>query len=203
MEKRKLLIATHNPGKVKEYRDLFAGLPLELLSLDALGITEDVEETGSTFRENAWLKAQAYSEMGRMLTLSDDSGLEVDALGGEPGVHSARYGGDSCRSDEERVALLLRSIAGVPWQRRTARFICVIAICEPGGMEVSVVGSIAGMVQYEPKGTEGFGYDPIFYLPSFRRTLSELSMAEKNRVSHRADAAHRAAAVLQRCAGGG
>ena len=202
METRKLLVATHNPGKVREYRQLLAGLPLELLSLDDLGITEDVEETGSTFSENAWLKAHSYSRLGQLLTLSDDSGLEVDALGGAPGVHSARYGGASCRTDEERVTLLLENMAGVPWERRTARFRCVIAICEPGGMEVSVVGSVAGMVQYEPRGTEGFGYDPIFYLPSFRRTLSELTMAEKNRISHRADAAHRAAAALRRWTSG-
>ena len=200
MDTTKLLIATHNPGKVREYRQLLADLPLELLSLDDLGIIEDVDETGSTFGENAWLKAHAYSRLAQTLTLSDDSGLEVDALGGEPGVHSARYGGDDCRSDEERIALLLKNMAGVPWPQRTARFRCVIAICKPGGMEVSVVGSVAGMIQYEPRGTEGFGYDPIFYLPSFRHTLSELTMAEKNRVSHRADAAHRAAALLRRWA---
>ena len=201
MNRKKLLIATHNQGKVREYRDLLDGLPFDLLSLDDLGITEDVAETGATFRENAWLKAHSYSRLGQMLTLSDDSGLEVDALGGEPGVHSARYGGDACRSDEDRVKLLLSNLAGTPWQRRTARFRCFIAICELGGAEVSVVGSAAGMLQYEPKGTDGFGYDPVFYLPSFGLTLAELTMAEKNRVSHRADAAHRSVAALRGLAG--
>ncbi len=198
MDKKKLLVATHNRGKVKEYQELFRGLPVELISLDDAGISHDVEETGSTFHENAWLKARTYSVLGNMLTLSDDSGLEVDALGGDPGIHSARYGGESCNSDEDRVALLLSTLQGVPWKMRTARFRCVIAICEPGGMEVSVVGSIAGMIQYEPQGSEGFGYDPVFYLPSFDRTMSQLCMAEKNRVSHRADAARRALSVLQR-----
>ena len=201
MRKKTLLIATHNSGKVKEYRDLFEDLPLELVSLSDIGITDDVEETGTTFRENAWLKAHTYSGLGQMLTLSDDSGLEVDSLGGEPGIHSARYGGDSCQSDEDRITLLLANMTDVPWHQRTARFRCFIAICEPGGPEVSVVGSIAGMIQYEPKGTEGFGYDPVFYLPSFDRTLSELALAEKNRISHRADAARGAAEALRSLVG--
>lgn len=176
---------------------------MDLVSLDDLGITHDVAETGVTFHENAWLKARAYCDLGQILTLSDDSGLEVDALGGEPGVRSARYGGDLCRSDQDRVSLLLSNLAGVPWEQRTARFRCVIAICapdgeEPSGEELSVVGSVAGMIQYEPQGTDGFGYDPVFYLPSFRRTLAQLSLEDKNRISHRGDAAHRAAAALRR-----
>ncbi len=201
MRNEKLLIATHNQGKVNEYRALLGGLPVELVSLDELGITEDVAETGETFHENAWLKAHAYSRLGGLLTLSDDSGLEVDALGGQPGVHSARYGGELCRSDGERVSLLLSNLADVPWNRRTARFCCCIALCEPEGVEVSVVGSVAGMIQYEPRGTEGFGYDPVFFLPSFSRTLAELSLEEKNRVSHRADAAYRAMEALRRLLG--
>ena len=198
MNRNKLLVATHNAGKVREYQYLLSGLPVDLVSLDDLGITHDVEETGSTFPENAWLKAHAYSRLGGMLTLSDDSGLEVDALNGEPGVHSARYGGNLCHSDEERVSLLLSNLEGVPWEARTARFRCVIAICLPGGPEVSVVGSVAGMIQYEPQGTEGFGYDPVFYLPSFRRTIAQLSMEDKNRISHRGDAANRAVAALRK-----
>lgn len=200
MEQRKLLIATHNRGKVEEYRELLGDLNLELVSLDDLGITLDVDETGETFRDNAWLKAHAYAEQGGILTLSDDSGLEVDALGGQPGVHSARYGGAACNSDQERVSLLLSNLAGVPWQRRTARFRCFIAICAPEGVEVSVVGSVAGMIQYEPWGTGGFGYDPVFYLPSFDRTMAELSMLEKNLISHRADATQRAVTALKRLA---
>ena len=198
MSRKQLLIATHNLGKVREYQQLLGYLPVDLVSLDDLAITHDVDETGATFYENAWLKARSYCDIGQMLTLSDDSGLEVDALGGEPGVHSARYGGDLCRSDEERVELLLQNLGGVPWEKRTARFRCVIAICAPDGLEMSVVGSVAGMIQYEPQGTEGFGYDPVFYLPSFRRTLAQLSMEDKNRVSHRGDASHRAVTALRR-----
>ena len=203
MSRKQLLVATHNPGKVREYQHLLRDLPVDLVSLDELGITYDVEETGATFHENAWLKARAYCSLGRTLTLSDDSGLEVDAQGGEPGVHSARYGGDLCNSDEERVSLLLSNLQGVPWEKRTARFRCVIAICAPNGLEASVVGSVAGMIQYEPQGTEGFGYDPVFYLPSFGRTLGQLGMEDKNRISHRGDAAHRAVKALRRIVGAG
>ena len=192
-----LLVATHNQGKVKEYRELLSGVAVELVSLADLGINEEVDETGATFYENAWLKARAYSGLGGLPTLSDDSGLEVDALGGEPGVHSARYGGDACGSDEDRVDLLLANLAGVPWEKRTARFRCCIAICVPGGTDISVVGSVAGMIQYEPKGSEGFGYDPVFHLPTFGRTIAELSMAEKNRISHRGAAAGRAVVALK------
>lgn len=198
MPSKRLLIATHNQGKVQEYRHLLSDLPLELVSLDDLGISEDVEETGSTFLENAWLKARTYSKIGSILTLSDDSGLEVDALGGQPGIHSARYGGEACRNDEDRISLLLSNMKDVPWPRRTARFRCCIALCLPEGAELSVVGSVAGMIQYEPKGSEGFGYDPVFYLPSFARTMSELSMEIKNRISHRGDATVRAVRALDR-----
>jgi XTP/dITP diphosphohydrolase len=198
LNRKKLLVATHNLGKVREYQQLLAELPVDLVSLDDLGIAHDVDETGATFHDNAWLKARAYCGLGQMLTLSDDSGLEVDALGGEPGVHSARYGGDLCHTDDERVSLLLSNLEEIPWERRTARFRCVIAICEPTGIEVSVVGSVAGMIQYEPQGNEGFGYDPVFYLPSFRRTIAQLAMEDKNRVSHRGDACQRAVAALRR-----
>lgn len=197
LESNRLLVATHNQGKVREYQELLHGLSVTLVSLNDLGITEEVEETGTTFFENSWLKARTYSELGNMPTLSDDSGLEVDALGGVPGVLSARYGGGACSSDEERVDLLLSNLEGTPWQKRTARFRCFIAVCFPGGPDISVVGSVAGMIQYEPRGTEGFGYDPVFYLPSFGRTIAELSMAEKNRISHRGDAAGRAVKALK------
>ena len=194
----KLLVATGNQGKMREYRHLLKDLPLELVSLDELGITEEVEETGETFIENAWLKASGYARLSGMLTLSDDSGLEVNALGGEPGINSARYGGDACTSDDDRVRLLLRNLDGVPWQQRIARFKCVIAICSPQGQQGSVVGSVAGMIQYEPEGNEGFGYDPVFYLPSYHRTMSQLPLALKNTVSHRADAARKAVAILRK-----
>lgn len=198
----KLLVATRNQGKMREYRHLLQGIPYELVSLDDVGVPDEVEEIGQTFAENAWLKACTYAHLGGLLTLSDDSGLEVDALGGAPGVHSARYGGDTCASDAERVALLLRNLEGVPWDKRTARFRCFIVIAYPDGDGVSVVGSVAGMIQYEPQGDEGFGYDPVFYLPSYAKTIAQLPLEEKNCISHRGDAARRAVAVLHRMAEG-
>ena len=200
---RELLVATGNPGKLREYQGLLNSAPFRLVSLRDVGITDEVDETGDTFSENAWLKASGYARMSGMLTLADDSGLEVDALGGGPGVHSARYGGDACRTDADRVALLLRNLDGVPWEKRTARFRCVINVAFPPGhsgpepqLLVSVVGSVAGMVQYEPVGDDGFGYDPVVYLPSFKRTVAQLSLEEKNRISHRGCAAARAVAAL-------
>ena len=200
---RTLLIATGNPGKLREYRGLLKDAPYNLVSLNDAGITSEVEETGDTFAENAWLKAAGYADMSGLLTLADDSGLEVDALGGEPGVLSARYGGDACHTDADRVDLLLRNLDGVPWEKRTARFRCVINLVDPSTISnqqpqllVSVVGSVAGMVQYEPTGDDGFGYDPVVYLPSFGRTVAQLSLEEKNRISHRGNAAARAMVSL-------
>ncbi len=202
-----LLIATGNPGKLREYADLLREAPYRLVSLKEAGITSEVEETGSTFAENAWLKASGYAAMSGALTLADDSGLEVDALGGDPGVRSARYGGDACRSDADRTALLLRNMEGVRWDRRTARFRCVISVAHPPPssaasprMLVSVVGSVAGMIQYTPAGSDGFGYDPVVYLPSFERTVAQLTLEEKNRISHRGCAAARAMQALSRLA---
>ncbi len=206
-----LLIATRNPGKMREYRGLLGSVPFDLVSLDDLGIRQEVEETGQTFRENAVLKAQTYGALGGVLTLADDSGLEVDALGGRPGIYSSRYGTDPAvtgrapASDQDRAALLLRNLEGVPWERRTARFRCVLAIAAPPGSPVpgpdrtglvAVVGAVAGMIQYEPQGSEGFGYDPVFYLPSYGMTMAQLPLEEKNRISHRAAAAGRAAKLL-------
>ena len=213
--KPRLLIATGNPGKLREYAALLRNASFSLVSLKDVGISREVEETGDTFAENAWLKASEYAALSGMLTLADDSGLEVDALGGDPGVRSARYGGDACRSDADRVSLLLRNLDGVPWAQRTARFRCVINIARvgphpnplPGGegtlkveLLASVVGSVAGMIQYEPEGEDGFGYDPVFHLPSFDKTIAQLSLEDKNRISHRGCAAGRAKNALMRIA---
>ena len=205
--KPRLLVATGNAGKLREYAGLLRETPFTLVSLKDMGITSEVEETGDTFAGNAWLKASGYAAMSGMLTLADDSGLEVDALGGDPGVRSARYGGDACRSDADRVALLLRNLDGVPWPKRTARFRCVINVARPpltpGGdpeLLASVVGSVAGVVQYEPEGDDGFGYDPVFHLPSFGKTVAQLSLADKNRISHRGCAAGRLMKALNRLA---
>ena len=186
---------------MREYRQLLGDVPYEVVSLDDLEIAEEVEETGDTFEENAVLKARTYGALGGILTLADDSGLEVDALGGEPGVFSSRFGGDPNATDQDRVELLLRNLEGVPWEQRTARFRCILAVATPLVSRLDqdlilVVGSVAGMIQYEPQGDEGFGYDPVFYLPSYGKTMAQLSLEDKNLISHRADAARKAAALL-------
>jgi XTP/dITP diphosphohydrolase len=193
----RLLIATHNHGKLIEYRELLAGLPYELVTLDDVGIREDVEETGTTFAENARLKALAYARQSGLLTLADDSGLEVDALGGEPGVRSKRYAGEDA-SDADRNAFLLNKLHEVPRGKRSARFRCVICIASPRGETWESDGTCEGEIIFEPRGTNGFGYDPIFYFPERGVTMAELPSEEKNRVSHRARAAEGAREILER-----
>jgi XTP/dITP diphosphohydrolase len=189
-----LLIATHNPGKLREYAQIFAGLELTLHTLDEVGITADIEETGKTFAENARLKALGYMQMSGLPTLADDSGLEVAALNGEPGVYSARYGG---LKGEAQLRYLLDKLEGVPFHQRLARFVCVIALARPGDSEpVFVEGTLPGVIEFEMRGTNGFGYDPLFYVLDANRTLAELSDAEKNVISHRAVAAHSAREVI-------
>jgi XTP/dITP diphosphohydrolase len=191
----RLLVATHNRGKKAEYAEILDGLGLELVSLTDLGITEDVEETGITFAENALLKARAYASLAGMLTLADDSGLEVDALGGEPGVRSARYAGPGA-TDEDRYRLLLDKLEAVPAGRRGARFRCVIALVWPDGGERVTEGVCEGWITREPTGTHGFGYDPVFYVPGEGRTMAELPPEVKNRISHRAQAGWEAKRIL-------
>lgn len=192
-----LLIATTNPGKLREYAAIFAGLPLELRTLADLGIGDDVEETGATFAENAQLKAEYYATRSGLAALADDSGLEVLALGGEPGVHSARYAGPGA-SDAERIALLLKKLEGVPFHARLARFVCAIALARPGAPTEIVEGVLPGVIETAPRGDGGFGYDPLFYVLDEDRTLAELPPERKNRISHRARAAEEARGVLQR-----
>ncbi len=175
---------------------MLEGLPLQVVSLEQVGITATVEETGKTFEENAVLKAQGYAEAAGLLTLADDSGLEVDALGGRPGVMSARYGGDHL-SEQDQGRLLLSELNEVEWERRTARFRCVIAVTVPGGEARTVEGVIEGVIQYKAQGANGFGYDPVFYLPEKGCTTAQLSTEEKNRLSHRGQAARRARKLLE------
>jgi len=194
-----LLLGTNNKAKVREYRSLLEDLPYRLFTLGERGITTEVDEVGESLEENARLKAIALSAESHLLTLADDSGLEVDALGGEPGPLSARYAGEDA-SDEERIGFLLAKLDGVPWEERTARFRCVIAIASPDGHVEFCPGECPGFITFEPKGTQGFGYDPVFYLPELDKTMAELSLNEKNRVSHRGQAARKAYAVLKRLA---
>jgi XTP/dITP diphosphohydrolase len=197
----KLLIATHNRGKLREYQELLRGLPYELLTLDDAGIGDDVEENGATFLENARLKATAYARQSGMLALADDSGLEVDALGGEPGVRSKRYAGANV-TDAARNAYLLNKLRDVPREQRAARFRCAIVIADPRGNTWTSAGTLEGAIAFEPRGDNGFGYDPIFILRENGKHLAELTTAEKNRVSHRARAAVGARAILARIAAG-
>lgn len=181
----RLLVATHNKGKLSEYEDLLADLPVRWLTLDDVGIYDEVPEDASTFEENAVTKAQGYARQAGLLTLADDSGLEVDALGGRPGVHTARYGGPGL-SSAERYNLLLKNLAGVGWSERTARFRCVIALAGPKGELLGqAAGVCEGVIALTPAGVGGFGYDPVFYLPDRGLTMAELPAVEKHRISHR------------------
>lgn len=189
------MIATHNRGKLIEYQAIFADLPLELVTLDEVGVRNDVAETGATFAENARAKAIAYARQTGLLTLADDSGLEVDALGGEPGVCSKRYAGEN-KSDAERIAFLLDKLRDVPAGKRRARFRCAIALAAPDGTIWETDGTCEGEIAFEPRGTNGFGYDPIFQVAARGVRMAELSTAEKNRVSHRARAAEKARHIL-------
>lgn len=196
----KLLIATNNQNKVKEFAEILADLPLEVTYLADEGITLDPEETGTTFAENAILKAEAFAQASGLLTLADDSGLEVDALGGEPGVYSARYGGTPKDDHVGRCHMVLDKLAAlnVPWPERTARFRCVIALATPERLIGTVEGTVEGIIDYELKGSNGFGYDPIFFVPELNQTLGEAPGAVKHQISHRGRAGRAAAEVIER-----
>ena len=191
----RLLVATRNAGKLREYSSIYADLHLTSLTDEMIETT--VEETGSDFQANAILKACTYVKESGILTLADDSGLKVDALGGAPGVHTARYAGEDA-SDEDRYRLLLHNLAGIPKEKRTARFRCVIAIVTPEGELFCTEGTCEGLIAEEPAGTEGFGYDPIFYLPEYDCTMAQLPLGVKNQISHRAKAALAAIPTLAR-----
>lgn len=185
--KMRLVIATGNPGKFKEIAELLDGLNLLLEPLDRETASRMPPESGDSFQENARIKAEAASRLTGMPALADDSGLEVDALGGSPGVHSARFGGPGC-TDADRYQALLDKLIGVPPERRSARFRCVIALAEPGGRVQFAEGICEGRITVAPRGVGGFGYDPVFELPDLGETLAEVGPAVKNRISHRARA---------------
>jgi len=195
----KLLLGTNNRAKVHEYRSLLPDIPYDLVTLADEGITTEVEEVGISLEENAWLKATELAKESRLLTLADDSGLEVDALGGEPGPLSARYAGEDA-SDKDRIDFLLSKLVDIPPDKRSARFRCVIAIASPDGEVELCSGECPGIIAFEPRGSHGFGYDPVFYLPELKKTMAELSLEQKNELSHRGQAARKASAVLRRLA---
>ena len=191
---RRLLLATNNPGKVRELRRLLDGLPFEIVTPGELGISLDVDETGSTYAENASLKAMAFARAGNCLALADDSGIEVDALEGAPGVYSARYGGAGL-DDAGRTAHLLAELNGVPRDRRSARYRAVVAIASPDGAVQLFEGVQEGSIAEAPRGQGGFGYDPVFLVDG-SRTQAELSDGEKDERSHRGHAVRAAAVYL-------
>jgi XTP/dITP diphosphohydrolase len=197
----KLFLATNNQAKVREYRSLLRNLPYELVTPAEEGVISIVNEVGESLEENARLKAIAGAVKSQLLALADDSGLEVDALGGEPGWLSARYAGEGA-SDKDRVNYLLSRLKGVPREKRSACFKCVIAVATPEGGEVEFCsGECRGVITFEPKGEQGFGYDPIFYLPELGKTMAELPLATKNKISHRGQAARKVYQVLERLRG--
>ncbi len=197
VKKISLLVATHNKGKVAEFAGILGESGIEWLSLDDVGVGEDVEETGATFRDNAVLKAEAYARQTGLLTLADDSGLEVDALGGRPGVLSARYGGPGL-SSVDRYQLLLRNLEGVPAEQRAARFRCVIALAAPDGMILGTADGVCeGEITFAPEGDGGFGYDPVFRVAGRGVTMAQLPASEKNAISHRGRAMRAIAPLLR------
>lgn len=186
----KLLVGTNNPGKVREYEELLTDLPetLEVTFLAREGLTLEVEESGETFEENARIKALAYAQASGLISLADDSGLEVDALGGAPGVHSARYAGPAT-SDVDRYRKLLDTLANIPAGQRSARFRCVVALALPDGTVHTADGFCEGEIGFAPRGEHGFGYDPVFVAKGHGgRTMAELPPDVKNEISHRARA---------------
>ncbi len=192
----KLLLATRNKGKMMELKEHIIGMPIEILTMDDIFDIPEVEEDGDTFLENAKKKAVIAAKESGYLTLADDSGLAVDALNGLPGVHSARFAGDE-RNDDLNNVKLLEMLKDVPPFRRTARFVCAIVIATPEGKTYAAEGLSEGVILDKPRGTGGFGYDPLFYVPELKKTFAELDKKEKNLVSHRGRALKQAAETLK------
>lgn len=188
--KRKIVFATGNAGKMREIREILADTGLEVVSMKDMGIDIPIEENGATFEENSVIKAKAVAAVCGEIVLADDSGLEIDFLNKEPGIYSARYLGEDTPYAIKNANLIER-LNGVPDEKRTARFVCAIAAAFPNGEVLTTHGEIEGRIDYEEKGTNGFGYDPIFYVPEFDKTTAELSEEEKNSISHRGKALRR------------
>lgn len=191
----RLLLATSNRGKIDEYREILDGIEAALVTPADLGLQIHVDETGTTFRQNAALKARAYARASGLVTLAEDSGLEIDALGGEPGVYSARWGDTSDYAAKNRM--VLARLEGVPWDKRTARYVSEAAVVDQRGKIWHYRGVVRGYIAFAPAGEGGFGYDPIFYVRRHRRTMAQLTAAQKHEISHRGRATRRALPRLQ------
>ena len=195
---KRMIFATGNENKMKEIREILGALPLEILSMKEAGVSADIVEDGKTFEENALIKARAICKLAGEMVLADDSGLEIDYLNKEPGIYSARYMGEDTSYHIKNKSLIDR-LEGVPDEKRTARFVCAIAAVFPDGKELVVRGTVEGIIGYEEKGENGFGYDPIFYLPERGCTTAELPPEEKNSISHRGNALRLMKELLESC----
>ncbi|BDG80964.1 non-canonical purine NTP pyrophosphatase [Bacillus subtilis] len=193
---KEAIIATHNPGKVKEFKEILEPRGYEVKSLAEIGFTDEIEETGHTFEENAILKAEAVAKAVNKMVIADDSGLSVDNLGGRPGVYSARYAGEQ-KDDQANIDKVLSELRGIEKEQRTARFRCALAVSIPGEETKTVEGHVEGYIAEEPRGEYGFGYDPIFIVKDKDKTMAELTSDEKNKISHRADALKKLSKLLE------
>ncbi|QHM14594.1 Non-canonical purine NTP pyrophosphatase [Bacillus subtilis] len=193
---KEAIIATHNPGKVKEFKEILEPRGYDVQSLAEIGFTEEIEETGHTFEENAILKAEAVAKAVNKMVIADDSGLSIDNLGGRPGVYSARYAGEQ-KDDQANIEKVLSELKGIEKEQRTARFRCALAVSIPGEETKTVEGHVEGYIAEEPRGEYGFGYDPIFIVKDKDKTMAELTSDEKNKISHRADALKKLSKLLE------
>ena len=191
----KIVLATHNQGKIREFRKIFSDMGVEAVTISEIADVPEPEETGHTFEENALIKAKAVMKVTGQLTLADDSGLEIDALNGEPGIYSSRYLGEDT-SYVKKNSVILERLKDVPEEKRSARFVCAVAAAFPDGQSKVIRGTMEGSIGYEIKGENGFGYDPIFYLPQYGKYSAELTSDEKNAISHRGEALRRIREVL-------
>ncbi len=192
----KVVLASNNQNKLREMKAILSPLGWEILSQKEAGVHVEPEENGATFEENSFIKAQAVMEATGLPAIADDSGVAVDALNGEPGVYSARYGGDACGDDKARNRLLVKNMDAVPEGKRTGRFVSVITMVSPDGSKVVARGELEGEILWEEKGEGGFGYDPLFYIPAEGCTMAELTAERKNEISHRAVALQKFVAQL-------
>jgi len=183
----RIIIASNNAHKVNEIKNILKEFPYEVVSLKESGIDVEIEENGKTFEENAYIKAKTILDLTGQAVLADDSGLEVDALGGEPGVLSARYSGVH-GDDKANNRKLLEKLKDVPEEKRTARFVCAMVLLTPDGHRIDARGTVEGVIGYEEKGSNGFGYDPLFNIPEMHKTFAQLTEEEKNSISHRGNA---------------
>ncbi|MBR3078080.1 MAG: RdgB/HAM1 family non-canonical purine NTP pyrophosphatase [Oscillospiraceae bacterium] len=193
----KVVLASQNRHKLAEIQAILSRFDMELVLQSELGVSIDVDESGSSFEENSELKARTVMEATGLPAIADDSGLCVDVLGGAPGIYSARYGAPDCVTDRDRLNYLLQNMRGVRSDERTARFVCVITLLYPDGRKLVARGSCEGLIAFEPRGEDGFGYDPVFYVPSMGCTFAQMGADCKNRISHRANALMRLEAMLE------